>query len=56
LILINKYNYYYIIGTSVPIERVFSGGVDLISHNRASLAPETIRMCMCLKSWWKLDK
>ncbi len=48
-------NQLFIIGTSVPVECVFSGGTDLISQRRSSLAPETIRMCMCLKSWWKLE-
>jgi hypothetical protein len=40
-----------IIATSVPIERVFSGGTDLINQRRCSLEPKTIRICMCLKSW-----
>jgi len=38
--------------TSVPVERVFSGGTDLIAAKRCSLkADTTIRACMCLKSW-----
>ena len=43
------------IGTSISIECIFSGGVEITSYKRSKLAPETIRMCMCLKSWWKLD-
>ncbi len=41
--------------TSVPVEHVFSGGRDLISHRRCSLKPESITACMCLKEWWKMD-
>jgi len=37
--------------TSVPVERAFSGGADLISVKRCSLKADTIRACMCLKSW-----
>jgi hypothetical protein len=44
------------IGTSVPVERVFSGGTDLISQKRCSLDSETIRKCMCLKAWIKLNE
>ncbi|GBC26953.2 zinc finger BED domain-containing protein RICESLEEPER 2-like [Rhizophagus irregularis DAOM 181602=DAOM 197198] len=40
-------------GTSVPVERVFSGGTDLITQSRCSLDPETIRKLMCLKAWIK---
>ncbi len=39
--------------SSVPVERDFSGGVDLVTSTRCSLKPETIRACMCLKSWFK---
>lgn len=38
---------------SVPVERDFSGGADLVTSTRCSLKPETIRSCMCLKSWFK---
>jgi hAT family C-terminal dimerisation region len=38
--------------TSVPAERVFSGGADLISQKRGSLSEDTIRACICLHSWW----
>ncbi|GBC50994.2 ribonuclease H-like domain-containing protein [Rhizophagus irregularis DAOM 181602=DAOM 197198] len=46
-------DYLTIPATSVPIERAFSGGTDLVTQKRCSLSPETIRACMCLKSWWK---
>ncbi|CAB4489965.1 unnamed protein product [Rhizophagus irregularis] len=46
-------DYLAIPATSTPIERAFSGGTDLISQKRCSLSAETIRACMCLKSWWK---
>lgn len=39
--------------SSVPVERDFSGGVDLVTPKRCSLKPETIQACMCLKSWFK---
>lgn len=41
---------------SVSVERDFSGGVDLITPTRCSLLPQTIRACMCLKSWYKFSK
>jgi len=44
-----------VIATSVPIERAFSGGTDLVTARRCSLSAETIQACMCLKSWWKLE-
>lgn len=37
--------------SSVPVERDFSGGVDLVTPTRCSLDAKTIRACMCLKSW-----
>ncbi|CAB4422049.1 unnamed protein product [Rhizophagus irregularis] len=46
-------DYLAIPATSVPIERAFSGGTDLVTQKKCSLSPETIRACMCLKSWWK---
>jgi len=36
----------------VPVERVFSGGTDLIVAKRGSLSADTIQACMCLKNWW----
>lgn len=41
---------------SVAVERDFSGGVDLVTPTRCSLKQQTIRACMCLKSWFKLSK
>lgn len=37
------------IGSAVAVERIFSGGRDLISLRRASLKPDTIRALMLLK-------
>ncbi|GES80463.1 ribonuclease H-like domain-containing protein [Rhizophagus clarus] len=48
-------DYLAIPATNTPIERAFSGGTDLISQKRCSLLSETIRACMCLKSWWKTE-
>jgi hAT family C-terminal dimerisation region/Domain of unknown function (DUF4413) len=44
-------DYLAIPATSVPAERVFSGGADLITKKRGSLNEDTIQACMCLKSW-----
>jgi len=43
-----------IIATSAPVERIFSGGTDLIVQKRCSLKDKTIQEVMCLKGWWKL--
>lgn len=40
-------------GTGVPVERLFSCGPDLLSHRRQAMSSETIKMCVCLKSWLK---
>ena len=37
--------------SSTPVDRVFSGGRDLIAVRRRSLNGESIQACMCLKSW-----
>lgn len=37
------------IGSSAPVERIFSRGKRLISPVRSSLAPETVRACMLVK-------
>lgn len=39
--------------SSVAVERDFSDGAHLITPERCSLLPETIRACMCLKNWLK---
>jgi hypothetical protein len=43
----------YLIATSAPAERIFSSAADVITYDRASLAPETVRAVMCLKHWYK---
>ena len=40
-------DYLAIPGTSTASERAFSGGKRVVTD----IAPETIRACMCLKSW-----
>ena len=46
-------DYLAIPASSVPVERIFSGGTDLITPTRSRLSEDTIKYCMCLKSWWK---
>jgi hypothetical protein len=43
----------YLIATSAPAERIFSSEADVITYDRARLAPETVRAVMCLKHWYK---
>ena len=38
---------------SVPAERIFSSAADVITQDRASLTPDTIRAVMCLKHWYR---
>jgi len=45
-------DYLSIPATSVPSEQSFSIGKNLITDKRNCLAGKTIRVCMCLKSWW----
>lgn len=52
-LLIYKFYYFYFIATSAPVERIFSGGTDLITQKRCSLKESTIQETMCLKGWWK---
>jgi len=35
------------------VERIFSGGTDLVVQKRCSLKDETIQKVMSLKGWWK---
>jgi hypothetical protein len=44
-------DYLAIPATSVPAERAFSGGADLVTDKRGSLGEDTIQACMCLGSW-----
>ena len=46
-------DYLAIPATSAPVERVFSGGTDLVIQKRCSLKGETIHEIMYLKSWLK---
>ena len=39
--------------TSVPVERVFSGGTDIARPKRGALHADTFRACLCLRSWLK---
>jgi hypothetical protein len=45
-------DYLAIPATSVPAERVFSGGADLITKKRGSLNEDTIQACVSLGSWF----
>jgi hAT family C-terminal dimerisation region/BED zinc finger len=46
-------DYLAIPATGAPVERIFSGGVDLVAPKRGCLNEKTIQTCMCLKSWLK---
>ena len=43
----------YLIATSAPSKRIFPSAADVITYDRASLSPETVRAVMCLKHWYK---
>lgn len=49
-------DYLAVQSASVSVERDFSGGADLVTPTRCSLHAQTIRACMCLKSWLKNEK
>ncbi|GBC14748.2 zinc finger BED domain-containing protein RICESLEEPER 2-like [Rhizophagus irregularis DAOM 181602=DAOM 197198] len=49
-------DYLGIPGTSVPVERIFSGGSDLITKKRSNLNIDSIRTCICLKNWKKYER
>lgn len=44
-------DYLAISATSVPSERLFSAGGNMVQDNRSRLVPKTIRMVQCLRSW-----
>jgi hypothetical protein len=44
-------DYLAIPATSVPVERVFSGGADLVTNKRGSLSEDTIQGCVCASGW-----
>ncbi|CAG8705115.1 4350_t:CDS:2, partial [Funneliformis caledonium] len=46
-----KPDFLSISGISIPIKRIFSGGIDLITKKRSSLNQESIRAYMCLKNF-----
>jgi hypothetical protein len=46
-------DYLAVPGTEASAEREFSSGRRLITDERGSLGPETIRAIQCLKSWLK---
>jgi hypothetical protein len=46
----------YDLGSSVGVERVLSGGHDVISLRRGSLSAETISALMTARNWIKLAK
>ncbi|CAB4384487.1 unnamed protein product [Rhizophagus irregularis] len=46
-------NYLGVPATSAPSERIFSSATDVITYDRASLAPETVCSVMCLKHWYR---
>jgi len=39
--------------TSVPSEEAFSVSGDMITEKRNRLNDKTVRMAMCLRSWWR---
>jgi hypothetical protein len=43
------------LATSASVERIFSGGTDLVVQRRCSLHGETIQKFMCLRGWWKSE-
>jgi hAT family C-terminal dimerisation region/BED zinc finger len=44
-------DYLAIPATCASVERAFSGGADVVQQKRCTLNGDTIRACMCLKSW-----
>lgn len=48
-------DYLAIPATGAPVERVFSGGADMVSPKRGCLAADTIRASLCLKEWQRFS-
>ena len=44
-------DYLAIPATCASVERAFSGCADVVKKKRCALNDDTIRACMCLKSW-----
>lgn len=40
-------------GSGVPVESLFSNGPDILSHRRLNMKVDTVKQCICLKSWLK---
>ena len=51
--LINYFNLSLFKATSTPSERIFSSASDILTSDRARLAPETVQALMCLKHWYR---
>ena len=49
-------DYLAVPATGAPVERVFSGGADMVPPKRGRLAADTIRACLCLKNWQRFTK
>ena len=50
--LINYFNLSLFKATSTPSERIFSSASDILTSDRARLAPETVQALMYLKHWY----
>jgi hAT family C-terminal dimerisation region len=46
-------DYLAIPATSASVERAFSCGADIVDDKRGALNGDTIKACLCLKSWLK---
>ena len=49
-------DYLSIMSTSVPCEQFFSIAGKQITQTRNRLHPDTMRACLCLKSWLEQEK
>src|SRR6266487_1497974 len=47
IFLINYFNFSFFKATSAPSERIFSNASDILTSDRARLAPETVQALMC---------